>query len=80
MRITESDMSDISDHLLVEALQLPSSARAALAASLIDSLDTKVDVDAEAQWASEIRRRISALDAGEPTTPWPEARKRIVGK
>jgi putative addiction module component (TIGR02574 family) len=72
-------MVDIADHLLVEALQLPSSARAALAASLIDSLDTTVDADAEAQWAAEIRRRIAALDAGASTTPWSEARKRILG-
>lgn len=73
-------MADISDHLLVEALQLPSSARAALAASLINSLDATADADAEAQWAIEIRRRIAAIDAGAPTTPWSEARKRIVGE
>ena len=53
------------------------SARAALAAKLIDSLDTVVDADAEAQWAVEIRRRVAALDAGAPTTPWDEARKLI---
>ena len=69
--------NNISDNLLADALRLPEGARAALAASPIDSLDTMVDADAEAQWAVEIRRRIAALDAGAPTTPWAEARKRI---
>lgn len=36
-----------------------------------------VDAVAEAEWAAEIRRRIAALDAGAPTMPWDEARKRI---
>ena len=66
-------MSAISDTLFADALRLPESARAAL----IDSLEPTVDADAEAQWASEIRRRIAALDAGAPTTPWAEARKKI---
>lgn len=72
-------MAEIADHLLVEALRLPSSARAALAASSIESLDSTIDADAEAHWALEIRRRVAALDAGAPTTPWAEARKRIAG-
>ena len=73
-------MAEIADHLLVEALRLPSSARAALAASLIESLDSIVDADAEAHWAVEIRRRVAALEAGAPTTLWAEARKRIAGE
>ena len=73
----ELSMTAISDSLLADALRLPEGARAALAATLIDSLDATVDVDAEAQWAVEIRRRITALDAGAATTPWAEARKKI---
>ena len=73
-------MSAIVDSILVEALRLPDSERAALAASLIESLDTTVDADAEAVWAAEIRRRVGALDAGAPTTPWEQARKRIAGE
>ena len=73
-------MAQISDHLLVEALRLPYGARAALAASLIESLDSTIDADAEAHWAVEIRRRVTALDAGAPTMPWSEARKRIAGE
>ena len=37
--------------ILKEALALPTEARAALAGSLLDSVDTDVDEDAEAAWA-----------------------------
>ncbi len=70
-------MTTIADDLFTAALRLPEGARAALAATPIDSLDTVADADAEAQWAVEIRRRIAALDAGASTTPWDEARKLI---
>ena len=33
-------------------------ARAALAGSLLDSLDTEVDEDAEAVWTTEVNRRV----------------------
>jgi hypothetical protein len=50
--------------ILKEALELPTEARAVLAGSLLDSLDTDVDEDAEAlgqprstvAWRSSIRR------------------------
>ena len=57
-------MMTIADDLFAKVLRLPEGTRAALAVALIDSLDTVVDADAEAQWAVEIRRRIVALDAG----------------
>ncbi len=41
------------------------------------SAEECMDAAIEAEWAAEIRRRIAALDAGAPTTPWDEARKRI---
>ena len=65
-------MVRISDHLLVKAARLSSSALAA------SPTETTVDADAEVQQAIEIRRRIFVLDAGAPTTPWTKARKRIV--
>ena len=70
-------MMTIADDLFAKVLQLPEGARAALAATLRNSLDTVVDADAKDQWAAEIRRRIVALDAGAPTTSWDEARKLI---
>jgi putative addiction module component (TIGR02574 family) len=66
--------------LLQEAMKLPPEARAALAGSLLASLDDKVDADAEAAWAGEIERRIRELDQGAvKTVPWNEARRTIRG-
>lgn len=45
-------------------LKLSPEARAALAASLLESLDEGVDEDVEAVWAAEIARRIQELDSG----------------
>ena len=65
--------------LLEEALKLSPEARAALAASLLESLDEEVDEDAEAAWAQEIAKRIHELDSGAVTPiPWPEARRQIL--
>ena len=52
--------------ILKDALALPTEARAALAGSLLESLDTEVDEDAEAAWAvrtipwAGVRRRLAA--------------------
>jgi hypothetical protein len=43
----------------------PTEARAALAGSLLESLDTDVDEDAEAAWATEVNRRVAELDLAE---------------
>lgn len=65
--------------LLEEALRLSNHERAALAASLIESLDPDVDEDATAAWGDEIRRRLDELDHGESTgIPWSEARPMIM--
>lgn len=71
---------DISE-LLKKALALPVEARAALAGSLLDSLDETVDESAEAEWEKEISRRVAELDAGTAkTVPWTEVRRRILAK
>jgi putative addiction module component (TIGR02574 family) len=54
--------------ILKEALALPTEARAALAGSLLDSLDAEVDEDAEAAWATEVNRRVAELDSGAVST------------
>ena len=66
--------------LLNEALQLPSAARAALAAKLIDSLDAAdFDENTEAAWHAEIDRRRKEIDEGRiSTTPWSEVRESIL--
>ena len=67
--------------LLEQALKLPVEARAALAASLIDSLDETIDEDAEAAWADEITRRMSELDSGKAKIiPWSKARRMILAR
>jgi putative addiction module component (TIGR02574 family) len=67
--------------LLEEALKLSPERRAALAASLLESLEEEVDEDAEATWAVEITKRIQDLDSGRVVpVPWAEARRRIMGQ
>ena len=73
-------MRDDAAKLLEEALKLPAEARAALAGSLIDSLDSAVDEDVEDAWSVELARRVRELDDGTVgCVPWVEARRRIVG-
>ena len=64
--------------ILKDALALPTEARAALAGSLLESLDTEVDEDAEAAWASEINRRVAELETGVlRPIPWAHVRRRL---
>ncbi len=73
-------MKQDPNDLLKEALKLPPEARAALAGSLLDSLDQEVDEDAEAAWHAEIDRRLRELNSGTvKPVPWFEARRRISG-
>ena len=68
---------EISD-LLKKALELPAEARAALANSLLESLDETVDPSAEEEWSREIAHRIAQLDSGKvKPIPWAEARRQF---
>ena len=70
----------ISD-ILKEALKLPPEARAALAGTLLDSLDDTVDRDAESAWEAEILLRLKEIDKGKvKLMPWSEARTKISGQ
>jgi putative addiction module component (TIGR02574 family) len=67
--------------ILKEALKLPPEARAALAGTLLDSLDETVDKDAESAWEAEIIVRLKEIDEGKLNLiPWAEARARITGQ
>jgi putative addiction module component (TIGR02574 family) len=67
--------------LLKDALKLSPEARAALATSLLESLDEAVDEGGEAAWAEEIGKRVRELDSGAVTpVPWSEARRLILGR
>jgi putative addiction module component (TIGR02574 family) len=64
--------------LLKKALALPPEARAALAGSLLESLEDTLDASAEEEWNQEIARRIAELDSGKvKPIPWAEARRQI---
>ena len=64
--------------LLHEALELPPADRAALADSLLESLDSEADADVEQTWREEIERRITSIDEGTAKlVPWEEVRARL---
>ena len=71
-------MAEEFSELLRKALALPPEARAALAGSLLESLDETVDPSCEEAWKKEIARRIEELDSGKvKPIPWAEARRQI---
>jgi putative addiction module component (TIGR02574 family) len=64
--------------LLKDALSLPPEGRAALAGTLIESLDEEVDEDAEQAWEKEIRRRLREIDTGAVRLmSWADVRRRL---
>ena len=67
--------------ILKDALALPTEARAALAGSLLESLDTEVDEDAEVAWTTEVNSRVAELDDGAVrSVPWAEVRRRLAAR
>jgi len=73
-------MKEEIGEILKQALRLPPEARAAIAGSLLDSIEEPVDPDAESLWEKEILLRLTEIDEGKVTlAPWSEARRRIVG-
>jgi putative addiction module component (TIGR02574 family) len=64
--------------VLADALRLDPDARADVAAELLASLDGPADPDTEAAWATEITRRVAAVDAGTAKLePWESVKRRI---
>ncbi len=57
-------MSKALDEVTKEAMELPLRQRLALAELLIGSADAAADPEAEAEWDSEIRDRIRAIEEG----------------
>jgi putative addiction module component (TIGR02574 family) len=68
-----------AEKILQDALALPAEDRAAIAGTLIGSLDDDVaDEDVEALWSTEIARRIAEADAGKiQSVPWSVVRQRL---
>ena len=64
--------------LLKDALSLPTEARAALADSLLESLDSEIDGDTEEAWRAEIYRRLQEIDSGAVRLiPWHDAQRSL---
>ena len=64
-------MSIEPNNILQQALELPEGQRAAIAASLFQSLDTEIDENADELWDAEIKRRIAEIDNGTvELIPW----------
>ncbi len=61
-------MSPELDELLKRAMALPPEERAAMANSLLESLDETADEDAEAAWDDEIKRRVDDIRSGRVKT------------
>lgn len=73
-------MATTPKELLDGALKLPESERAALAARLIDSLESEADEGTADAWEKEIRRRLEEIDSGAvQMISWSEARRMIDG-
>lgn len=73
-------MATLAEELYQKALDLDERERAALAARLIESLDTEVEEGVEAAWLAEVERRMEELDSGKvQSIPWDEVRARLLG-
>jgi len=72
-------MTRETSQLIEEAMKLPAEARAAIAGSLLESLEGPMDEGVEEAWAHEIERRLEELDSGKAKTiPWSEVRRQIL--
>jgi putative addiction module component (TIGR02574 family) len=75
-------MTDEASDILKRALALPPESRAAIAGSLLESLDqAPPDEGVEAAWSEEIKRRIDEIDSGKVRLiPYEEARRRLLAR
>ena len=66
------------DDLFRDALNLPPAGRAALAGSLLESLDEVCDPDAEERWREEVASRLREIDShAVELISWDDARRRL---
>lgn len=66
------------DHVLEDVLRLSAEERSAVAAALIDSLETGDESSVSEAWRTELSRRRAELRAGAVQgAPWPEVRARF---
>lgn len=73
-------MATSAEELYKKALGLKEGERAALAARLIESLDTEIEEGVEAAWLAEVEHRMEELNSGMvQSIPWDEVRARLLG-
>jgi putative addiction module component (TIGR02574 family) len=78
-RYNEVVNPEVSD-LLKRALAFPVEERAALANTLLDSLEPN-DVSVQEAWDREVERRVKELKAGRAlTVPWEKLRRELLAK
>ena len=71
-------MTSAVHELYEKACELSAEDRAALAALLLESLDSTIDDGAEDLWVKEIERRLSDYNGGRiRTIPWRDVRARL---
>lgn len=74
-------MTQRTQELLQKALALTEEERAELAGSLMESLDSTMDADAESAWQREIAQRLAELDSGKAkTTGWREVQSQLTAR
>jgi len=74
-------MSHTAEDVLTNALSLTAEERGKVAATLIESLEERVDDSADEAWAVEIQRRLDEIDSGKvQLIPWEKARRIIRGE
>jgi putative addiction module component (TIGR02574 family) len=75
-------MTEEVSELLKKALALPPEARAALAGSLLESLDEEpAEEGVKTAWEEEIKRRIEEIDSGKvQMIPYEEVRRRLAAR
>lgn len=66
------------DHLLEDVLRLSADERSAVAAALIDSLESSDEAAVSAAWRAELLKRREDLRTGRTSgQPWADARARL---
>ena len=64
--------------ILTQAMELPPESRAALAASLLETLEGPEEEGVEEAWSATIQRRMAEVDSGQvQTVPWSEVQMRV---
>lgn len=75
-------MTKHGEAILQQALGLEEGERAQLAASILESLEPRVDErEIEQAWREEVRRRVADLDEGRvELVPWDDVRDQLLAR